>query len=198
MFRYLMTIGWLCVVGSGMWWLNDYANTPATRGSVPLIWPAETQVDVPLGKPLLVMFVHPRCPCTLASVRELEPLVARHREQIALVATIPNETSGQVESAWTTSDVYRWADRMGVRVILDPGGRESKLFGAHVSGFCTVYDASGQLRFSGGVTASRGHAGPNSGADTVASLLAGKASLVNEHDVFGCGLVQESDIGELR
>ncbi len=65
---------------------------------------------------------------------------------------------------------------------------EAARFGARTSGFVVVYDATGSLRYAGGITGSRGHAGDNVGRRTVERILAGESERDLDHPVFGCGL----------
>jgi hypothetical protein len=47
----------------------------------------------------------------------------------------------------------------GVKVLFDPDRMEARRFGAETSGHNLSFGADGGLLFSGGITASRGHAG---------------------------------------
>ena len=64
---------WLLVVGAGMAMLTRYDNTPGLSGQPPKQWPEESGLPRPDGTSTLVMFGHPRCPCTRASLEELAP-----------------------------------------------------------------------------------------------------------------------------
>ena len=52
----------------------------------------------------------------------------------------------------------------------------------------SLYDTSGKLRFHGGITASRGHAGDNRGRQAVVALARGETSDRAETPAFGCML----------
>lgn len=75
-----------------------------------------------------------------------------------------------------------------MNVVNDGDGVEAKRFGAFTSGQALLYDAQGQLRFSGGITDSRGHEGDNAGREAIEAILAGKTATTTLTDVFGCGL----------
>jgi hypothetical protein len=76
-----------------------------------------------------------------------------------------------------------------VAVAIDPDGREARAFGARTSGHVFAYDASGQLRFAGGVTAARGHEGGNPGLDRLTAALGGwRGGDALSSPVFGCPL----------
>ena len=67
---------WLISVCVGMGHLIHYENTPGQAGPHPAEWPASSRI--PRGKDgaTLVMLVHPRCPCSRASLGELELIMA--------------------------------------------------------------------------------------------------------------------------
>ncbi len=70
----------------------------------------------------------------------------------------------------------------------DIQGREALRFGAATSGQTLLYDASGRLLFSGGITPARGHAGDNDGSDALLELLSGGSGRHHQTPVFGCSL----------
>jgi hypothetical protein len=51
-----------------------------------------------------------------------------------------------------------------------------------------VYDRSGALRFSGGITDGRGHEGDNAGLFSVLDLVRSGKSAVAATPVYGCSL----------
>lgn len=80
----------------------------------------------------------------------------------------------------------------GVEVIADAGETERRRFGVRTSGQVLVYDGSGRVAFRGGITAGRGHGGPNPGRAAVPAVLNGVAGAGREAAVFGCSLVNPS------
>lgn len=90
---------------------------------------------------------------------------------------------------WQKTDLWRSAAAIpGVHVMTDGGGGEARLFHAATSGQAILYDARGRLLFSGGITASRGHAGDNAGRAFIVSLLIRGAADRRSTPVFGCSL----------
>jgi hypothetical protein len=75
-----------------------------------------------------------------------------------------------------------------VTIHFDQGGREAGLFGAATSGQTDLYDAHGTLKFSGGITAARGHAGDNAGRDALAAWISTGTAHRPGAPVFGCAL----------
>lgn len=76
----------------------------------------------------------------------------------------------------------------GVRLIADPRGALARSFGAATSGQTILYAANGDLAFSGGITASRGHEGDSDGAEALLAFLGGRQPKRRSTPVFGCSL----------
>jgi hypothetical protein len=94
------------------------------------------------------------------------------------------------EERWARTDLWASADSIpGVHSIGDRDGTAAGQFGARTSGQVLLYDANGQLLFSGGITASRGHEGRNEGSDSLLALLSGEEASSRSTRVFGCSLV---------
>jgi hypothetical protein len=97
--------------------------------------------------------------------------------------------SGLSNETLTNSELWETANRMPqVIVIKDEDGAVSKAFDARTSGQVFLYDSDGKLRFHGGITASRGHAGDNIGRSAVESLTNTGRCDTTTAPVFGCSL----------
>lgn len=132
------------------------------------------------------MFVHPRCPCSQASVAELERLQARLAGQVDLrvVSLLPDDAN----SAWTDTPLCRRAALLpGVSIVTDAAGSEAYRFRAKTSGETLLYDSAGRLAYHGGITAARGHEGDNPGSDAIVSLVSGSDAPAT-CPAFGCPL----------
>jgi hypothetical protein len=140
--------------------------------------------------PTLVMLAHPQCDCTRASISELAELLARApqrpRSYVVFIKL------GSVGTAWERTALWqRAANIPGVTILRDDDGQEAQRFGVHTSGQVLVYDAAGQLRYSGGTTGSRGKTGNNPGRAAVLDLLRGGPA-ESTRPVFGCPLFAPS------
>ena len=178
---------WLFAAGAGGWGLLNYENTPSSAAVTPSQWPADSRIARQPGRPTLVMFAHPRCPCTKASVGELNRLLTRCQD-LATVRVLFIQPK-EVAPNWTDTALRKSAESIpGVKVQLDPDGQEAHRFGAESSGYLVLYGADGKLLFNGGITAARGHAGDNAGENVVVALLNGQNTELRHTAVFGCSL----------
>jgi hypothetical protein len=184
-----VSLCWLLTVGAGIGVLLNYSNTAGQDGMAPVRWPAQSKIPHVAGEPALVMFVHPRCPCTKASMGELAELMAHCQGLVgAYVVFFHPGNSGE---EWSHSDLWRAAEAIpGVRVQSDEDGREARLFHGETSGHTMLYDGQGRLLFDGGITASRGHSGDNDGRDAIEALLHGKTAQQAMTPVFGCPIFE--------
>jgi hypothetical protein len=171
----------------GLMMLLRYENTPGREGEAPQVWPAESAIPRQMGAPALLMFVHPECSCTRASLGELrwvmEQTEPRNRVFVLLLAEPGLPCKAQETEMWRTA-----AAIPGVTVLADQGGAEARRFQSSTSGRIVYYGEDGRLLFAGGITASRGHAGENAGRKSVAALLKGSAPMSTVTPVFGCPL----------
>ena len=76
---------WLCLVFAGTAALMRYKNAPGAQLDAPARWPAESRLVRIPGEATLVMAAHPQCPCTRASLTELERLLSRVRGRMHAV-----------------------------------------------------------------------------------------------------------------
>jgi len=180
---------WLAAAVAGAWWLHQYESAPGSATSTPGQWPVAA-ITPAHDRPTLVMFAHPRCPCTRASIEELNRLLARCEGKVATSVLFFEPST--YPSEWTHSSLWKSAAAIpGVAAQADPGGTEARRFGAETSGFVVLYDAKGRLVFRGGITGSRGHAGDNAGADAIVSLVNGERAASRQTPVFGCSLLNQ-------
>ncbi len=171
---------WAAVVGAGFLALWHYETTPGGSGN-----PPAQQGEAAL--PRLVLFAHPRCPCTRATLDELEQLVAHCQGRLS-IHVLFFKPAGTADT-WAETDLWRRAAALpGVSVSCDEDGREARRAGAFTSGHALLYDTRGRLLFSGGLTNSRGHAGDGAGRAAVLALLAGEPADRAQTPVFGCPL----------
>ena len=183
---------WLVAVGAGFAMTMKYQNTGGAVGSQPQQWPKGTQIVPDARRDTLVMFAHPRCPCTRASMEELNRVLAQAQGRV--VAQVFFFKPGGTPEDWVKTDLWRSAVAIpGVSVHEDLDGVEAGRFGAETSGFVLLFDTHGHILFQGGITGSRGHAGDNAGESAVLAILAGQPAGqgVEKTPVYGCSLLNK-------
>jgi hypothetical protein len=174
---------WAAAVGAGLVTMWAYANAPAPAAAAPPRWPESSRLPPPADRPVLVIALHPQCPCSRATVAELSRLLAHAATPPAvhLLFVAP----ATVDEAWVRGALWESAQALpGVHVMRDDG-REARRFGARASGQVIAYDRQGQWQFSGGITAARGHEGDNAGRTAIEAFLAGRPHRTQTF-VFGC------------
>jgi hypothetical protein len=182
---------WFVLVMVGLTLLWRYANTPNPSMGSELTWPGSKLIGLNRQEATLVMFVHPHCPCSQASLSELERLLAQCPGGMEPWIVFYKPSSAP--SAWEESDLWHRAKSIpGLHVVTDVDGQEAKRFHAATSGQTFVYDPEGDLLFSGGITLARGHEGDNVGRDSIVSLLNNGSCTTRETPVFGCPILQEA------
>jgi hypothetical protein len=185
-FTSLFGILWAGALAFGSNYLLKYENAPGRVGAVAQEWPGR-QIKRANDRSTLVMVAHPRCPCTEASIGELAQVMARAQGKIAAYVLFVTPRSGGPE--WENTGLRRRAAAVpGVTVVSDIDGAEARRFGTETSGHTLLFNSGGQLLFSGGITASRGHAGENAGENAIAAAVHNRTPLVADTLVFGCAL----------
>ena len=138
------------------------------------------------------MLVHPQCPCSRASLAELNHLAALCPDRAAM--TVLFLAPPGCTQSWTQTGLWRQASAIpGVRVQADRNGETARRFGAVTSGETLLYAPNGRLLYRGGLTGERGHEGDNAGLLTVAALLRdqttpGQWRNAESQPVYGCPL----------
>lgn len=186
----LLGVVWGIAVGFGFSKLYNYEYKSGTANYIAKQWPSKSVIQPHKNFYQLVMVVHPQCPCTRATIGELELIMAQaHGKVEAYVLFIKPKGYGQ---QWVKTDLYRTVCRIpGVHAIIDDEGQEVRLFGGTISGQTFLYDPHGQLVFTGGITASRGHSGDNIGRSTIVALIYHQPVSVHSTPFFGCSLMND-------
>jgi len=183
----VLAAAWSAAVGSGLWAMFAYETTPGVVSSLRDGWPDGTTLRLDPRRPTVVMFVHPHCPCSRASLHELLVLATQRDEQIKPIVVFLKPHG--FEADWEKTDLWKTARSIpGATCVADIDGKETARFDARVSGEALMYGPAGDLMFHGGITPSRGHEGDNVGRSTLESLLEGKPVALHRTPVFGCSL----------
>jgi hypothetical protein len=189
------------VISMGLWGLAcagamgvllTYANTAGEMGGLREGWVVPASFERPADRAMLVVFAHPKCPCTRATMSAIERL---QREVPGGFATrvVFYEPDG-ADATWRGTDLWARAQRLvDADAIPDPGGAIATGAGARVSGCVALFDRDGALLFWGGITPARGHEGESVGLGSLRSVLRGERGTASEAPVYGCELMGEMD-----
>jgi hypothetical protein len=189
-----LVIPWFVLIGAGFIQLLHYGSSAGEDASTaPRSWPTRSRVNPNPGVFNLVLFAHPKCPCSRATIGELSILMAQCQAKVASHILFLRPLV--FLEGWEQTNLWRAGEIIpGVEVLADPGGAEATLFRAATSGEVLLYDLNGQLVFEGGITASRGHAGDNPGRSAIVSLVTRGETGVRSSPVFGCSLRDPSPL----
>lgn len=180
---------WLLLVGLILaGWQVTYLGRPGQPADAPRFLPEGV---VPGKDGTLVVFLHPQCPCSKATLAQVvSALQDAGSSGLAtyLVFLQPEGASADFhrsslwDKAQTLSDVL---------LVIDEKGRLSRAFGAATSGQALYYNASGDLGFAGGLTTARGHEGPSLGLDALLAVLR-EQQAPTPAPVYGCPLWEDT------
>lgn len=182
---------WAATVGAMYRAVRRFETTPGRGASARTMWPARSRIVPVRDRWTLVMLIHPHCSCTRASLQELERIIEMADPSLQTYVVVYRPAD--FKAGWEKTETFEAAKRLQrAHVIVDPDGAEARLFGGFTSGQTFLYDREGVLRFSGGITSLRGHAGVNRGSMDVVDIVRSKAQQ-GTHPVFGCAIVTPTE-----
>ncbi len=177
---------WVAALGAGFLLLIRYQQTPGPPALARKRLPPEWGLPAQPGRPVLVMALHPRCPCSRASVSELGRILSR-APNACEVCILLYKPAGEPD-AWVEGPLPDEVRLQGGSIRIDADGSMAGRLGATTSGQVMLYDAAGLLCFEGGITASRGHRGDSLGGGVLTRLLRGETTDKSGSPVFGCSI----------
>jgi hypothetical protein len=172
-----LSVAWVLAVVAGMCVLQRFEARPGDDGAPAGHWPSGTRLTLAPDRPTLLLFVDANCPCSRASLTEFGRIAARVAMPTALMVVVSGGTGRAAEDA---------AAIPGVRVLVDTQSLEAARFAVATSGHALLFETSGRLLFSGGITAARGHEGDSLGGDAILARIAAKGGPRCDAPVFGC------------
>lgn len=165
-----------------MW---QYKHTAADEPPSPQHWPMASRLPHSLRLPTLLLFAHPRCSCTRASLEELAQLVTHAQGRLSVHVVLFRPQGSNPD--WARGELWDQAAALpGVTVHEDEGGSEAQRFHSQTSGHFVLYDVGGLQLFDGGLTTARGHAGDSPGLGALLALSYGQTPEYRRTAVFGC------------
>ncbi|HJW93177.1 MAG TPA: RedB protein [Thermoanaerobaculia bacterium] len=182
---------WAATVFAMFHAMRQFEATPGRAADARTSWPEKSNVPRPHGAWTLVTLMHPQCSCSRATVDELQAILEKAPPSVRSFVLVYRPS--EFPAGWENTEVVKAAAHLPrTQLIIDPDAREAKLFGGFTSGQTFLYDGDGRLRFSGGVTALRGHTGLNRGAAEVLRIAQSKVG-TSSHPVFGCAIVSHTE-----
>ena len=179
---------WLFVpIVAGLLGLGVYERSPGGRSVAARIAP---ELD---GRSLFV-FIHPGCPCTRASLEQLDRVLTQVRD-VEIDVRMFFFRPLNAQHGFAGSEFEERAERMpGVQVIDDPGGVMARRFGVRTSGHALFFEKDGEIVFDGGLTGSRGHSGDNSNSAMLRDLILQRdpADEDSVRPVYGCAIREDA------
>ena len=177
---------WCGVIAFGYASLLRYSFGVGNASPAPRTIPSSLAGFGTAGRPQLFVALHPRCPCSRATVRELAKILTRAAN--ATETTVFMYKPGKESDSWMDGVLLQECRRMNCQIRPDPNGQLAASLGSFTSGRVVLYDGHGKLRYHGGITGSRGHEGDNAGERAVIEILQGRRESQKSLPVFGCAI----------
>lgn len=185
--KWAFTFLWAVTISFGFVELFSLAFTEGSVGKITRT-PANTKLLRLEGRPQLLLFVHPKCSCSKATIVELRKLLL-NKEELSVKVIF---TDHPADYSWINGELWEEAKSIpGVEVLVDSGNAEAKLFDVQTSGHALLFDEEGVQVFSGGLTPSRGHEGMNAGSYFIENWLKKRSQATFVSKIFGCGLFKD-------
>jgi hypothetical protein len=171
--------------------LARFSATPGEQFAAPARLPAGLSTS---RLPLLLVFIHPQCSCTQATLEQLDQLLNRSTQPTELVLAIYSSAAihGRPPISIAAQLRHPW------RQFQDNNGALARRFGAATSGEVLLYSSARQLIFQGGITPERARTGDNPGAAALlAALNAGRprsSAPAPPASVFGCPIFHSGGV----
>lgn len=183
----LAGILWAICLTAGLTILSRYSSTPGA-GAVMKgdYWPVTSKIKRS-DRPFLIVFAHPYCPCSDATIAELERLMPSLKDKVDVLVMFVQPKERPL--SWVQGPSWKTAQNIpGVKVMNDFDYYETDIFGAKTSGQVIFFNPNGLRIYSGGITPSRGHMGDSPGRDALLSWVEGRTVKRQVASVFGCSL----------
>lgn len=183
---------WATLVVAGQALLLEHSTAAGDPGHPPAELPRDVTAALHWDQtqPLLLLAAHPQCPCLPATLAELQrALGTTSMPTLRVLVHTPSSPPTEWDPA---ADAELRRTLPAGTAIDDRDGALAAKLGLRTSGHVLLFAADGRLRFTGGVTAGRGHQGDNLAGRTLAAMLADAGKPLATTAVFGCPLQADS------
>lgn len=184
----ILLISTLLLFG-GFFYFESYKFTEGAQVKAPARIPASVSSVLDSRVPTLILFAHPKCTCTEATLVELAKLKKELGTRIAVKVYISYDQQDYNEDHEKIENEARRIPHVTVEKDMDRvvAGQ----FGALTSGQTVLYAPEGNLLYQGGITGSRGHVGDNPGVREITRIVTSPFIIVDSRErlpTFGCHL----------
>lgn len=182
----LILVVWIGLIALGAKILLNYDFKSGPQSSSIKHFPKKSKLKLDPKLETILIFVHPNCPCSSASLEELNRLITNSQGKLKTIIIFIKPDGS--DDKWLDTALWNKAKSMKVETYIDQGNREAKIFQTKTSGEVFLFNPKGDLLFHGGITASRGHEGDNQGEESIDHYLKDERLTVTKSPVFGCQL----------
>jgi hypothetical protein len=135
---------WLASVIIALALVTNHDFAAGAAGPSLTQWPTQSHVPFSDHNYSLVMFAHPRCPCTHTRLEELARLATRHPNivtpRVVFIKPAGADTSWEQTDQWSTASTFP-----SMRVLRHLDGTGTRLFHAQTSHHTLLFGSSGEL-----------------------------------------------------
>ena len=182
---------WGVLIAGGLLWMTAYSMSPGDTSTPLLKRPDNTEISFSDNQSTLLVFLHPRCPCTRPTIAALERLMVRkHDIVLQPVFYLPSTKTTE----WTQDEYWDRLIALGAhQPAIDIDGHLAHKFHATTSGHALLFSTDGLVQFSGGITSGRVHEGDSLGLTMLTRVLDGIPVSEASFPVYGCSIVKKSE-----
>ncbi len=166
--------------------LIAYGQTPGALNEPPQGASFNHELDT--TRYTLMVAVHPRCPCTAASLHELDRIIRQSQDRLH-VTMLVYRPANQIDEWTVPKAIDNMEQHDNVIWKWDEEGKAAQAIGCMTSGSVVLYSPDRKPLFWGGITSSRGHTGNNAGSQAILSILETGTVRLRTNPVYGCSLV---------
>lgn len=177
---------WVASIACAFTALLAYHNMPGERSDHAVVWPANQTIKLDTQRANLLVFIHPQCPCSTATLNELTRIQSACGSRLNTQVVFYSPPDMQRED---TSKVRQALAIPNVHITNDFTGELAQRFGALTSGHALLYSSEGRRVFSGGITPARGHEGENLGRNSIVQYVLNGKTSCESTNVFGCPII---------
>lgn len=173
-----------------------FSRTPGKGAEIRGVFPAGGRIALDAQRDSLLVFLHPRCSCSKATLGELNRLLPHISGRMKVLVVFDQPTG--TDAAWVKDENWEIARNLpGVELLIDEGSQEFERFKVHTSGQAFLFSKTGDLLFSGGITPLRGHMGDSLGREAILARGRGEVRGPASAAVFGCAVRSKLESGGL-